>query len=133
MAKIGNFGKLIVFETSDARILQPKGLKKEVSGRWASHSRIGKKPLKQFLGPEADKVTFSITLDVNHGVKPRKTIKAIENYVKKGTPDKLVIGGEMIMDNKAIITAISETWDEIWNGGELIRASMDLTLEEYPK
>lgn len=133
MAKIGNFGKLIVFETSDARILQPKGLKKEVSSRWATHSRIGKKPLKQFLGPEADKVTFSITLDVTHGIKPRKTIKAIEKYVKNGTPDKLVIGGEMIMDNKAVITAMSESWDEVWNKGELIRASVDLTLEEYPE
>lgn len=133
MAKIGNFGKLIVFETSDAKILQPKGLKKEVSGRWATHSRIGKKPLKQFLGPEADKVTFTVSLDVNHGVKPRKTIKAIEKYVKNGTPDKLAIGGEMISDGKMVITSMSETWDEIWNKGELIRASLDLTLEEYPE
>lgn len=30
------------------------------------------------------------------------------------------------------INSISETWDEVWNRGELVRASLDLTLEEYP-
>lgn len=133
MAKIGSFGKTIVFETSDARILQPKGLKKEVSGRWTSHSRIGKKPLKQFLGPDADSVTLKIDLDARHGVKPRKTLEKIEKAVKKGTPEKLAIGGKMVSKYKMVITKASETWDEIWYHGELVRASIDLTFEEYPK
>lgn len=133
MAKIGSFGKTIVFETSDARILQPKGLKKEVSGRWTSHSRIGKKPLKQFLGPDADSVTLKIDLDARHGVKPRKTLEKIEKAVKKGTPEKLAIGGKMVSKYRMVITKASETWDEIWDHGELVRASIDLTFEEYPK
>lgn len=133
MAKIGSFGKTIVFETSDARILQPKGLKKEVSGRWTSHSRIGKKPLKQFLGPDADSVTLKIDLDARHGVKPRKTLEKIEKAVKKGTPEKLAIGGKMVSKYKMVIAKASETWDEIWDHGELVRASIDLTFEEYPK
>ena len=133
MAKIGNFGKTIIFETSDARILQPKGFKKEVSGRWAKHSRVGKKPLKQFLGPDDDRVTFSIDLDTRHGVKPRKTLEKIENCIKKGTPEKLAIGGKMVSKYKMVITKASETWDEVWNHGELVRASIDLTFEEYPK
>lgn len=132
MGKIGNFGSLIIFETSDARILQPRALKKEVSGRWAEHARIGKKPLKQFLGPGAEKVTFSITLDARHGVKPRKVIENIEKHIQKGTPKKLAIGGQVVVSNKLVITAASESWDEIWDKGELVRASLDLTLEEYP-
>lgn len=130
---IGNFGKLITFETNDKRILSPLNIKHEVSGRWASHSRIGKKPLRQFLGPDVEKTTFTIKLDARHGVRPRKTLDAIEKHVRNGIPESLVIGGKKVGGNRMTINSISETWDEVWNGGELIRASADLTLEEYPE
>lgn len=129
---IGNFGKLITFETNDKRILSPQNFKREVSGRWAAHSRIGKKPLRQFLGADTDKVTFTIKVDARHGVKPRKTIDKIEKYIRNGTPGSLVIGGKKVGSSKMTINSMSETWDEIWNRGELVRASLDLTLEEYP-
>lgn len=129
---IGNFGKLITFETNDKRILSPKNFKREVSGRWAEHERIGKVPLRQFLGPENAKVTFTITLDARHGVKPRKTMSKIEKYIKKGTAENLVIGGTKVGKTKMTINSMSESWDEIWNKGELVRASVDLTFEDYP-
>lgn len=47
---IGHIGKTVVFETSDAKILNFKKMQRTVKGRWASHSRVGKKPKKQFLG-----------------------------------------------------------------------------------
>lgn len=128
---IGNFGSLITFETNDRRILSPQSFKRETSGRWATHSRIGKKPLRQFLGPENDKVTFTIRIDARHGVKPRKTIDDIDKYIRSGTPATLVIGGKKVGSSKMTINSKSETWDEIWNQGELVRASLDLTLEEY--
>ena len=62
MSKIGNFGSAITFETSDSKILNFNDFQRESSGRWAEHARIGRKPLKQFLGPAADKVTFTISL-----------------------------------------------------------------------
>ena len=119
---IGNFGSLITFETSDARILSPQNIKREVSSRWATHSRIGKKPLRQFLGADVEKVTFTIKLDARHGIRPRTTIDQIS----------LIIGGKKVGSSKMTINSISETWDEVWNRGELVRASLDLTLEEYP-
>lgn len=129
---IGNFGTLITFETNDKRIISPENFKRDVSGRWASHSRIGKKPVRQFLGPDTDKVTFTIRLDARHGVKPRTTIDNIEKYVKNGTPAKLVIGGKKVGSSQMTINSISETWDEVWNKGELVRASLEISLEEYP-
>lgn len=131
MAVIGSFGKTITFETSDKRILSFKGFKREISGRWASHERVGKKPLKQFLGPDADKVTFTVTLNAWHGVKPRSTLDKIEKAVKKGTPENLVVGGVRVGSGKMVITGASQSWDEIYNKGELVRASVELTLEEY--
>lgn len=131
MAVIGSFGKTVTFETSDKKILSFKGFKREVKGRWASHERIGKKPRKQFLGPDADKVTFTVTLSALHGVRPRKTLNRIEQSILKGTPEFLVIGNSRVGSGKMVITSASQTWDEIFNRGELVRASVELTLEEY--
>ena len=83
---IGHIGKTVVFETSDRKILNFTKMQRTVKGRWASHSRIGKKPKKQFLGPDADQLTFSITLNAEHGVRPRKTIENIEKLIRTGKP-----------------------------------------------
>lgn len=129
---IGSFGSKITFETSDKRIFTFGSFKREVSGRWASHPRIGKKPLKQFLGPDSDTVTFTIVLDATHGVKPRSTLGKIEKLITKGTPNYLVIGSRKVGSEKYVCTKMSEAWDEVYNRGELVRATLDLTLEEYP-
>lgn len=128
---IGSLGKLITFETSDKKILTFKDFKREKAGRWGAHNRIGKKPKQQFLGPGLDKVTFTITLSAQHGVKPRTTLDNIGKYVDNGTPAKLVIGTKRVGKNKFIISQTSEAWDMIWNKGELVKATLDITLEEY--
>lgn len=41
------------------------------------------------------------------------------------------IGGKKIGKNKMYLESVSETWDEIWNKGELARATLSLTFSEY--
>ena len=128
---IGHIEKTVVFETSDAKILNFKKMQRTVKGRWASHSRIGKKPKKQFLGPDADQLTFSITLNAEHGVRPRKTIENIEKLIRTGKPQTVVIGSKKVGSNKYAITEISESWETILNKGEVVKITCDITLEEY--
>ena len=128
---IGHIGKTVVFETSDAKILNFTKMQRTVKGRWASHSRIGKKPKKQFLGPDADQLTFSITLNAEHGVRPRKTIENIEKLIRTGKPQTVVIGSKKVGSNKYAITEISESWETILNKGEVVKITCDITLEEY--
>lgn len=128
---IGHIGKTIVFETSDRKILNFTKMQRTVKGRWASHSRIGKKPKKQFLGPDADQLTFSITLNAEHGVRPRKTIENIEKLIRTGKPQTVVIGSKKVGSNKYAITEISESWETILNKGEVVKITCDITLEEY--
>lgn len=128
---IGHIGKTVVFETSDAKILNFKKMQRTVKGRWASHSRIGKKPKKQFLGPDADQLNFSITLNAEHGVRPRKTIENIEKLIRTGKPQTVVIGSKKVGSNKYAITEISESWETILNKGEVVKITCDITLEEY--
>lgn len=128
---IGHIGKTVVFETSDAKILNFKKMQRTVKGRWASHSRVGKKPKKQFLGPDADQLTFTITLNAEHGVKPRKTVENIEKLIRTGKPQTVVIGNRKVGTGKYVITEISESWDTILNQGEVLKITCDITLEEY--
>ena len=128
---IGHIGKTVVFETSDAKILNFKKMQRTVKGRWASHSRVGKKPKKQFLGPDADQLTFTITLNAEHGVKPRKTVENIEKLIRTGKPQTVVIGSKKVGSNKYAITEISENWETILNKGEVVKITCDITLEEY--
>ena len=131
MATIGHIGKRVVFETSDAKILNFTKMQRTVKGRWAVHSRIGEKPKKQFLGPDSDKVTFTICLNAEHGVRPRTTVENIEELIRTGEPQTVVIGRKRIGANKFVITEISENWKTILNMGEVVNIPCDLTLEEY--
>lgn len=131
MAKIGNLGKLIVFETSDKKILNFNDFTQDVSGRWSSHNRIMRKPLSEFNGPDLRSISFVIYLNAMLGVKPSKIIKNIENAVEKGLTYKLVIGGKKIGKYKWKITNMSEKWSVVFTRGELVQAALELTLEEY--
>lgn len=128
--KIGVFGD-IIFETSDKKILTFNNFTQNVSGRWASHDRIGLKPRQEFLGPGLRTISFNIVLNAMHGVKPREMLEKLESVVENGTVNTLVIGTKAVGENKWIIKEISETWDVVMNKGELVRASLSLSLEEY--
>lgn len=130
---IGNFGKLITFETSDKKILTFREFKRDGEARWKKHERVGKRPLPQFLGPDLDTIKFTIVLDARHGVKPRSTMTNIRKHRNAGTPEYLVIKGAKVCDNRLVITKTSETWGEVWNKGELVRAEMEITMMEYPE
>lgn len=131
MGKIGNLGKSIVFSTSDSKILNFSNFKQAVSGRWATHDRILKKPRSEFLGPDLRQITFNVTLSAVHGVKPRKIIETMEFMVENGLVEKLVIGGKKVGKNLWKILTISEAWDVIMSKGELMQATLSVTLEEY--
>lgn len=131
MGTIGNIGKEVIFKTSDKRILNFTKMQRTVKGRWASHSRVKKKPKKQFLGSDADSITFTIELNAMHGVKPRKTVNKIEKLIRTGKPQTVVIGKKKVGKHKFVITEMSESWETILNKGEVVKIVCDLTLEEY--
>lgn len=130
-SKIGNFGETIVFEVSPQKVLTPKDMKRSVSARWEQHKVLGKAPKSEYLGQNSPETTMTVVLSAENGVKPRSTLGNIEKAVKAGTVNWLVIGGKFVGGRKMYITSCSETWDEIWNKGELVKATVNLTFVEY--
>ena len=128
---IGTLGTDLVFETSDNYVLTFSGMTRDVSGRWATHETPGVKPRAEFLGPGLQTVSLPITLSSNLGVKPREMLERVEQMVETGDTEYLILGCRPVGKNRFRVTASSETWDVIYNRGELARAKLTLTLEEY--
>lgn len=127
---IGKYGS-IMFETNDTRILAISDLSVSAGGRWSSHAVIGKKERKEFLGPETKKVSFRMTLSSEYGIRPRAMLEKLESMIESGYVDYLMIGGKPIGYNRFAITSISEAWNVLYSGGELSRATVNITMEEY--
>ncbi len=131
MATVGSWGSTIVFSTSDYRILTFKDFSRTTSGEWATHSRIGGKDRVEFVKPGLQKVSFKIELNAMHGVKPRTVLDRLANAVERGEVNPLVIGGKRVGRYRWRITGTSETWDTVYYRGELVQASVTVTMEEY--
>ena len=128
---IGSWGSEIVFNVSDGDVLTFQNFKQTLSGTWATHSRMGEKDQSEFIRPGLRNVTMDIQLLASLGVKPRKMIDTLEAAVTKGKYERLVIGGRALGKNKFKITNVSEAWNYVLNGGELIAATVSVTFEEY--
>ncbi len=131
MGQVGNLGERIIFEVNDKRFLTFSDFKRTVAGRWTLHNSIGDRQAAEFLGPALDKITFQITLLATLGVKPREVLESIEEAVKMGEVNLLVVNGKQVGSGPYRITSMSETWESIFQGGELMQAKLNLTLEEY--
>lgn len=131
MGMVGNFGSRIVFETSERKILTFSGMTQKISGKYAKHSVSGEKDKPEFTGPGNRSVSFKMILDVNLGIRPRDVLSRIEDAVENGETEYLVIGGRPVGRNKFYISSVSETFDVVLAHGEIARASLQVSMEEY--
>ena len=74
---------------------------------------------------------MDIIFDVELGVRPRKEMKKLRVACRKGEAHYLWIGGKKVRSAKLYIKSVSESWDRIWNKGELSRCVVSVTFGEY--
>ena len=127
---VGNFGK-VVFNVSKKKIYTFDGFKRTKTSGWKEHERYNKKPLSEFTGGGLDSVTFDIYLDASLGVNPRKELERWGKMLENGHHDILVIGGQQVGKNQWKLESISEDWKNFLKEGELITATITITLSEY--
>ena len=128
---IGTLGRNVVFEVSDDRVFTFSELTREVTSRWTNHEPQGVKPKPEFLGAGLQTASLTITLSATLGVRPRDVLEAIENMVENGTAETLVIGNRPVGSNPFRLTGSSEAWNTVYNRGEVARATLTISLEEY--
>jgi phage protein U len=125
---IGTFGK-VTFESSTNKVRTFSGASRNGSGRWATHDVGGIKPATQFLGPGLEEISFEIKLSVSLGVNPSAEIDALRAMRDAGEYATLILAGKPI--GKFSLDSVSETWDQVDNGGRILGATVSLKLREY--
>mgnify|MGYP000029561131 FL=1 len=128
---IGNWGLGLIFQTSDRRIFTPENLKRETSSVWATHSRLHQKDESEFIRPGLGQITFDIQLNAELGVRPRLMMDYINHCVETGEVQMLVIGFRRVGKHRWKITKASTAYEVVLNRGEIVKAKMTLTMEEY--
>ena len=126
---IGSFGD-IVFETSDEKILTPMSMTRTGGAVWADHPMLYKKPKREFMHSESRGVELEIKLKASLGVSPAKSIDALYKLMENGRTHPLVVGGRPMSRYDMAVMTISDAWDEVLSGGELISATVSVKFEE---
>ena len=127
---IGTLGG-IIFTTSSFMVLTPKGFQRSVSSRWATHELIGGRPKTQYIGPGLQSVSFEMTLKADYGVRPRLMLEILARMCESPLAYPLIIGGRPVGDHNWRVVSVSETYNVVYNFGELASATVQVSLEEY--
>ncbi len=128
MAKIGNWGSYLKFQTDDSKVLTFDGFNRKASARVSKHNIISGKPVLEYLGPDLQSITFRIELNAMLGVRPRKEEEKLLKRIGYVAP--LVIGGKKIC-SRAMLTGVGSAYDIVLMKGEVLSISLDITLTEY--
>ncbi|QCT03807.1 hypothetical protein E6C60_3096 [Paenibacillus algicola] len=108
-----------------------RDFQRDSSARWGSNDIHLHKPRSQFLGPGLDTISFSMTLDARLGMNPRKEMEKLLVYQRDGKVLLLQVGGKPLGQGKWKILSLSQSWADIDREGNLIKADLSITLEEY--
>ena len=130
MAIIGTLGD-IVFSVSKKQVNTFEGLKWESSAKYAAHDRHMKETLIEFVGLDADKISFEMYFSVFLGINPIKEIVKLLTAEREGRGMRLVIGPKAYGKNKWVIEKTSKDLILFDNKGNLLVAKADVSLTHY--
>lgn len=124
---IGTLGS-IVFKVSADTVRTFTNLTRAGTARYQQHDVIGKKPVLEFIGPDLDTIALPVRLDISYGLDPQSEINAMREAMNNGTRSAFIVGGKFLGD--FVIESVSDTWETVSNRGNLIKASVSLSLKE---
>ena len=127
---MGSWGPF-VFEVSDRKMLALRDITRTAGSTWSTHNTIEGKPKTQYQAPKLRTVSGAVTLRADYGVKPRAQLEDLAKASEKANVYPLIIGGKPLSQKPMRLTGVSETWNTVYNGGELFSAEVSLTFEEY--
>lgn len=127
---IGSFGP-VVFSVSSLAVLTPNNISRTAGKRTTTHNVIEGKPLLEYLSPDLQNFKFDITLSAEHGVRPRAMLDLLTEIAESKGAYPLQIGGRPIGKHSWTLTAVSESWNNLYSLGELSEATVNLSLTEY--
>ena len=124
---LGMYG-IIPFVCSSSAVATFKDVNIEHATRFATHEVIGQTPVNEYIGPDRNKVSFSIQLRAAFGSSPAVYVALLNAQLETGEANHLILGPDYM--GKYILTGFTEE-RKYFNGiGLSIATDVSLTLEE---
>lgn len=120
-----------VFTVSSRKVFTPNNLKGSAGSDWAKHEIIGRRARSQWVGPKLKSYTLDILLRAQDGVSPRSTLDYFQRAAESQNVDWFIIGGRPLSEHPFKLVSVSDEWDAVLGGGQLIECRVSLTIEEY--
>lgn len=130
--KIGTFGNL-TFTVSQNAIKTFEDMSWSKTASIATHDRIDRRDLTEFLGMEPDSIEFEMTFSVFLGVNPLKAFAVATKMQENGTAAVLTLGGTVYGSYKWLIQSQAITLKRFDNTGNVLELTTKVKLIEYPK
>jgi phage protein U len=125
---LGSWGEL-PFEVRADKVQTWTNTRRESEARWAKLDVFNAKPVREFIGPDVEKLSISITLDSTRGVDVDAVLKYLREQRDTGEVHTLFFGDDVVF--KCSITSIAEDQRRFNQKGKLIFCVVDVTFEEY--
>ncbi len=127
--QIGSFGKLLVFEVHQNKILTPQKVKREYSATYEEHKVLGTKPRLEFLHPDLNTFSFPVLLSASLGVNPADTMLSVQALIVGGITENLIIGG--MNYGRHVLQKATEEWTRSMPNGKPMSIQASLEFKQY--
>ena len=97
---------LLPFVCSSSVVLTFQNASRELSTRFAHHEVIGRKPVHEWVGEDANRISFKIRFDSSLNSPPQAGLFLLKKMMDSHEPQRLLLGPEYM--GKFIIESISE-------------------------
>lgn len=125
---IASFGK-ITFKVTEKEIKIFNDFSISRKARYVAHERINNKPLLQFMGLDADSISFNMQLVQGLTGDVSDDLKTLQDMFKKAEVHPLFLGQKKL--GSFVIESISEAYSMMDNFGNLEIVNVSLSLREY--
>lgn len=125
---LGSWGDL-PFEVRADKVQTWRGAKRDGEARWGKLDVFNAKPVREFLGPDNDRLTLSIDLDATHGVDVDAVLSYLREARDSGRVETLFFGEDVVFD--CTVNGLSEDQKRFNQKGQLLFCTVDVTFEEY--
>ena len=125
---IGSYGK-ITFKVTEKEIKIFNDFSISRKARYVAHERINNKPLLQFMGLDADTISFNMQLVQGLTGDVSDDLKSLQDMFKKAEVHPLFLGQKKL--GSFVIESMSEAYSMMDNFGNIEMVTINLSLKEY--
>lgn len=125
---LASYGK-ITFKVTEDEIKIFDNFNITRKARYVAHDRINNKPLLQFMGLEADNISFNMQLVQGITGNVSDDLKTLQDMFKRAEANALFLGQKKL--GSFVIESMNEAYRMIDNLGNLEVVNVNLSLREY--